>query len=87
MGDYGGRAQSAVRAQIRAELGAKGLKQADLARMAGINTGTLSKCLNDTQDRDLPIPVVAEIAHAPGLTLAGLIDRADRRSAASDGVY
>lgn len=55
--------------------------------MAGTDTGTLSKYLSDTHDRDLPIPVVAEIAHALGLTLAGLIDRADRRSAAGDGVY
>jgi transcriptional regulator with XRE-family HTH domain len=79
MSDYGKRIQSAVRAQIRAEIAAAGLKQADISRMTGIDTGQLSKLLNDKMNRDISYVVMADISKALGLTVPELAERAERR--------
>ena len=79
MGNYGEQIERAVRAQIRAEIAAKGLKQADIARIAGIHTSTLSRLLNDEEDRPLPMKFLAEMATALGLSPHVIAERAERR--------
>lgn len=79
MGTRGKRLQSALRAQIRAEIAAQGLKQADTARRVGMHTSTLSRYLNDSEDRGMPFDIISEIAEALGLPINELIARAERR--------
>lgn len=77
MGKHGTEAQTAITAQIKAELGAKDWKQADLTAATGIPTSTLSRYLAGL--RDIPLPVFAEICLALGLTIPELLERAQRR--------
>ena len=77
MGTYGTDIQAAIATQIRAELAAKGWKQAELAKRAGIPTSTLHRYL--TGERDIPLPAFAEIANALDLPYIELAGRAQRR--------
>lgn len=77
MGNYGQDIQSAIAVQIKAEMAAKGWKQAELAKRAGINTSTLHRYL--AGDRDIPLPVFVGIADALGITYLELAARAQRR--------
>jgi len=77
MGTYGQDIQSAIAVQIKAEMAAKGWKQAELAKRAGINTSTLHRYL--AGDRDIPLPVFVGISDALGLSYIELAGRAQRR--------
>ena len=77
MGTYGTDIQSAMAAQIKAEMAAKDWKQTDLATASGIATSTLHRYLSGA--RDIPLPVFAEIANALGLSMIELAVRAQRR--------
>ena len=79
MGDYGKQFNLAVRAQIRAEIAARGLKQADVARLTGMQTSSLSRWLNDSEDRPLTMQFIADMATALGLTPMVIMERAQRR--------
>lgn len=79
MGNYGEQIERAVRAQIRAEIAAKGWIQADIARISGIHTSTLSRLLNDKEDRPLPMKFLGEVATALGLSPHVIAERAERR--------
>jgi transcriptional regulator with XRE-family HTH domain len=78
MGTRGKEVQRALRAQIRAEIGRAGLRPADIARKAGMHTSTLSRYLNDAEDRGLPYNILNDIAEALGLPVNELIVRAER---------
>jgi len=77
MGTYGSEIQAAIATQIRAEMAAKGWKQAELAKRAGLNVSTLHRYLSG--ERDIPLPVFAEISNALDLTYIELAGRAQRR--------
>lgn len=77
MGNYGHDIQAAIATQIRAEMAAKGWKQAELAKRASLNVSTLHRYLSG--ERDIPLPVFAEIANALDLTYIELAGRAQRR--------
>ena len=77
MGTYGTDIQAAMAVQIKAEMAAQDWKQADLANASGIPTSTLHRYL--TGERDIPLPVFAEIASALGITYLELAGRAQRR--------
>jgi transcriptional regulator with XRE-family HTH domain len=77
MSDFGREHQAAVTVQIKAEMAAKDWKQADLAAAAGMATSTLSRYL--AGNRDIPLPVFAEICLALGLAVPELLARAERR--------
>ena len=77
MGNYGTDIQSAIAAQIKAEMGAKDWKQPELAKRSGIPTSTLHRYL--TGERDIPLPAFVEIANALGVTYLELAARAQRR--------
>lgn len=79
MGDYGARIKRAVRAQVRAEIAAKGLIQADVARMTGMPTSSLSRLLNDDLDRPFSLDDLGGIAEALGLPPHVIAERAERR--------
>lgn len=79
MGDIGKQWTRAMRAQIRAEIAARGLKQADVARLTGMYTSRLSRNLNDAEDRPLDMEFLGEIATALGITPAVIAERAQRR--------
>jgi transcriptional regulator with XRE-family HTH domain len=79
MSEHGKEFQRVVTVQIKAEMGAKGWKQADLAVATGLPTSTLSRYMGGL--RDIPFPVFAELAHALDLTIVELIERAQRRAA------
>jgi transcriptional regulator with XRE-family HTH domain len=83
--DYGKRIQKAVRAQIRAEIAARGLKRADVAAAAGLYGSTLSRYLSDTEDRAIPVDVLGQLAFALGLDPITLVSRADRRLREDEG--
>ncbi|MEZ2388881.1 helix-turn-helix domain-containing protein [bacterium RCC_150] len=55
------------------------IKQSDVARLAGIHTSTLSRLLNDEEDRPLPMKFLGEVATALGLTPHVIAERAERR--------
>lgn len=82
MGTYGNDIQSAMAVQIKAEMAAKDWKQADLASASGIPTSTLSRYMKG--ERDIPLPVFADIAQALGLSMVELAIRAQRRLDAQD---
>ena len=82
MGTYGNDIQSAMAVQIKAEMAAKDWKQADLANASGIPTSTLSRYMKG--ERDIPLPVFADIAQALGLSMVELAVRAQRRLDAKD---
>jgi transcriptional regulator with XRE-family HTH domain len=69
--------QAAVIMQIKAEMGALDWKQPDLAAASGIPTSTLHRYLSGT--RDIPLPALAELSRALGLTLVELLTRARHR--------
>lgn len=69
--------QTAMTVQIKAEMGALGWKQPDLAAAAGLHTSTLHRYLSGA--RDIPLPVLAEISRALGLPLTELMARGQRR--------
>lgn len=71
-------AQAEIVRQIKAEMGAKGWKQADLGLAAGVTTSTLSRYMGGV--RDVPLPVVAELARALDLTIVELFERAQHRA-------
>jgi transcriptional regulator with XRE-family HTH domain len=77
MGDFGKETQSAITVQIKAEIGARGWRQSDLCNATGLPTSTISRYLSGA--RDIPLPVFAEIAYALGLSIRGLLARAQRR--------
>lgn len=79
MGDGGdGRArQAALTAEIRAEMGVRRWTGAELASRAGMNQNTLWRYLSDL--RNIPVPVVVEIAQAFGWKFSELVARADER--------
>jgi DNA-binding Xre family transcriptional regulator len=77
MGTYGTDIQSAMAAQIKAEMAARDWKQKNLAEATGIPTSTLHRYLVGT--RDIPLPAFAEIANALGLSVMELAGRAQRR--------
>ena len=77
MGNYGTDIQAAIATQVKAEMAAKGWKQAELAKRAGLHTSTLHRYLSG--ERDIPLPVFAEIADTLGLTYIELAGRAQRR--------
>lgn len=79
MGTYGNDIQSAIVAQIRAEMAVKGWGQKDLALESGIATSTISRYLAKKDARDMPLPVFADIASALGLSMIELAARAQRR--------
>lgn len=88
MGNYGEQIERAVRAQIRAEIAAQGLKPSDIARRANMHTSTLSRLLNDEEDRPMPMKRLGEIAEALGVPPHVIAERAERRlaeEAASEG--
>lgn len=58
-------------------MAANGWKQAELAKRAGLNVSTLHRYL--AGERDIPLPVFAEISNALGLTYIELAGRAQRR--------
>jgi DNA-binding Xre family transcriptional regulator len=62
--NHGKLMQRAVRKQIRIEIALRNLKPADVARSAGMYTSTLSRYLNDSQDKPLPFEVLDAIAVA-----------------------
>lgn len=70
--------QADIVKQIKAEMGAKGWKQADLCLAAGVTTSTLSRYMAGV--RDMPLPVVAELAKALDLTFIELLKRAEVRA-------
>lgn len=77
MGKYGTEIQKAIAVQMQAEMAAKGWKQADLARAAGLGENTLSRYLK--AGRDVPLPVFVDLCEALGLPIGELIARAKRR--------
>ena len=77
MGTYGNDIQAAIAAQIKAEMGAKGWKQADLAKATSMQGSTLYRYLAGA--RDIPLPVMADIATALGMDIIELAQRAQRR--------
>lgn len=77
MGTYGTDIQAALAAQIKAEMGALGWKQSDLAKVTDMQASTLHRYLSGA--RDIPMPVFAEIANALGLSMVELAQRAQRR--------
>jgi len=77
MGTYGNDIQAAIAAEIKAETAAKDWKQADLAKVAGMQASTLHRYLSGV--RDIPMPVFASIASALGLSMVELAQRAERR--------
>ena len=77
MGNYGTDIQAAIATQIKAEMAAKNWKQPELAKRAGLHTSTLHRYL--AGERDIPLPVFADIADALGLTYVELAGRAQRR--------
>lgn len=77
MGNYGTDIQSAMAVQIKAEMAAKDWKQPDLAEAAGVPTSTLHRYLSG--QRDIPLPVFADVAAALGLSMVELASRAQRR--------
>lgn len=78
-GEYGERIQRAVRAQIRAEIAARGLKQNDVAKRAGMHASTLSRYLSDDEDRGFPFWALGAIADALDLPPHAIAMRAERR--------
>lgn len=82
MGNYGTEIQQAIAVQIKAEMAASGLKQADLIKATGIVGSTLSRYLN--AGRDIPLPVFVDICQALGLPINELVARAQRRLDAKD---
>lgn len=82
MGNYGTEIQAAIAIQIKAEMAAKGWKQADLSKETGIVGSTLSRYLN--AGRDIPLTAFAEIANALDLSISELAQRAQRRLNAKD---
>ncbi|UUG70001.1 immunity repressor [Arthrobacter phage Zucker] len=77
MGTYGANIQSAIASQIKAEMAARDWKQPNLAEATGIPTSTLHRYLSG--QRDIPLPVFADIASALGLSMMELAGRAQRR--------
>ena len=77
MGTYGNDIQSAMAVQIKAEMAARDWKQSDLASASDIPTSTLSRYMKG--ERDIPLPVFADIAKALGLSMVELAMRAQRR--------
>ena len=79
MGSGGeGRArQAALTSEIRAEMGVRRWSGAELASRAGMNQNTLWRYLSDM--RNMPVPVVIEIAQAFGWKFSELVARADDR--------
>ena len=77
MGTFGDNVQTAMTVQIKAEMAALDWKQPDLAAAAGIPTSTLHRYLSGI--RDMPLPALAEISSALGLSMTELMARAQRR--------
>ena len=77
--DYGKESQEALRAQIRAELGAKGWSLTDLQKATGMHFSTVSRYFSRTASRDIPFFVVGNVAVALGMAASELIARAERR--------
>lgn len=77
MGNYGTDIQSALVTQVKAEMAARDWKQADLSERSGIPTSTLHRYLSGA--RDIPMPVVIDMANALNLSLVELVQRAERR--------
>lgn len=82
MGTYGSDIQSALATEIKAEMGALGWKQSDLAKATNMQPSTLHRYLSGA--RDIPMPAFLEIANALGLTLIELAQRAQRRLDSED---
>ncbi|GAB2737980.1 helix-turn-helix domain-containing protein [Sinomonas soli] len=78
-GDYGRESQEALRAQVRAELGAEGWNLADLQRASEMHFSTVSRYFGATADRDIPFVVVGTVAEALGMQVCELTARAERR--------
>lgn len=76
--------QQSVRAQIRIELAVRNLKPADLARMTGRQTSSISRWLNDSMDRPLTVDVLEEIADALDMPAEEIVKRARLRLEAAE---
>lgn len=77
MGNYGEEIQSALVAQVKAEMGVQDMKQKDMAAKLGMQTSTLSRYLSG--GRDIPMPIVFSFASALNLSIIELVQRAERR--------
>ncbi|GAA4032732.1 hypothetical protein GCM10023063_15070 [Arthrobacter methylotrophus] len=77
MGNFGNDGQAATIAEIKAQMDVLGWKQPDLVAASGVPTSSLHRYLAGT--RDIPLPVVVEIARALGLTHIELFKRAQRQ--------
>ena len=77
MGTYGTDIQTAMTAQIKAEIAARDWKQSELSKRSGIPTSSLSRYLNG--EREMSLNVFADIAEALGLSILELVGRAQRR--------
>lgn len=75
--------QAAIATQIKAEMGAKDWREADLAKAADIPSSSLNRYLAGV--RDIPLPIVAELCLALGLDLTELLERAQRRHEGAGG--
>lgn len=75
--------QAAISAQIKAEMGAKGWREADLAKAAGMPSSSLNRYLAGA--RDMPLPIAAELGITLGLEFIELVRRAQRRHEAAGG--
>lgn len=82
MGNYGEDIQAALVMQIKAEMAARDWRQPNLAEKADIPTSTLHRYLNGT--RDIPMPMVLNMARALNLSLIELVQRAERRLEGKD---
>jgi DNA-binding Xre family transcriptional regulator len=69
--------QTAITIQIKAEMGAKGWREADLAKAAGMPSSSLNRYLSGV--RDVPLPIFAELCLALGISITELLQRAQRR--------
>lgn len=87
MGDYGKEHQEALRAQVRAELGAKGWSLTDLQKATGMHFSTVSRYFSRSASRDIPFFVVGNVAEALGMPISEPIARAGRRLAGGKGTF
>ena len=76
---YGDRMQRAIRAQIKAEIAVRNLKQNDVAASAGLYSSTMSRYLRDSKP-DMPLAALGAIAKALGLSIVTIVQRAERRT-------
>lgn len=77
MGNYGDAFGIALAEQLRAERSAARLSQRKLAELTGMSEQTVMRYLNGT--RDIPMSNLADLAHALGLSVQTVVERAEQR--------